>query len=578
MSAVHEREAAPDIFARIFNLLSSMKLGFCVFVSSAAVFAVATIVWEEPEAVVKNVPWVRFGIEALLVFLALHLFAAALAGYPWNRRSIGLLAARAGVLVAFAGALITTRFGREGTIAMTEGERRESYLTGRDLLSVQAPGPDGHGLVPRENFPLQGLVGTSRGTSRDLEFPLDDGSRVLVDRYYARYASRKVWAEGGEEPRPDPALEIVVATGGQESTQLLPALQAAVLGTDRLVVFVPFVDAEIERIVATRRREARAGTLVVETPGGEPRKLDVLDSLRKPVPLGDGYTLSVEQYSPNLVVRDNAAANEGDRPLNPAVHIRVTGPDSFDRTEWLFPEKEAPAALGRIGLDDRFRFSYDFGERLTNVYLLKRDAGVEFVIAAPGAEPKRTLQGPGGRVAIGEGFELSVTRVFANAVETEEAANDGAEKVAAIHVVWQGKGGQDEAWIPFGSTVRLTAGESSAWFQYTRSLAALPFQLELRESTATGSRIAFRVGSGPESERWIAVNEPLELADPDWGTWRIGLLPEPPAQGTSPTFFVSYDPGRPVVLAGSLAVCAGVFFMFWIRPFLRKSQGEDVAP
>jgi hypothetical protein len=576
----------PDVFERVFTFFSSVKLGVCVLLSCALFFGLSTIFWQEPEVIVKHVAWVKHGFEIVLVFLSLNLFAVTLSRYPWNRLKIGMLVTHAGLIVTFAGAFLTCKFGQDGLITLREGELTDRFYNGRDVLSLKTVSPAGHGLAPYRDFPVP-LIGWTRATERDIQLPLEDGTTILIDRYFPHYRENRVWREGpaGGDEHPNPGALLKLSAGGRDHETLLPDYNLAgpaLFGPELAVAYLSRSDGEIAKSLSKPRDPPRDGKLVIEPADGERITLDVRDNLGKPTPLAGGYTLTLEQYLPDLVVgEDNKAVSRSDRPENPGIRIRVTGPDNFDQSQWLFPEKETPPMLGRIHLDGTFDFRYDFPERLTFVYVLKGDAaGAQVIVSRPAQEGERTDLAFGRTIELTPGIAMRVLATFERATQVDEPRNDNPNKSPAVHLVWKGGGRQADAWIPFGDTQRLTLGETTLWFHYTQMQAALPFQLRLvdfriRQYEGSSSPSSFEStvkvgGEGrSEAETLISMNNPLQVPD-GWGTWKVfqssySLEPE-----VTSTFSVSYDPGRPIVYAGFIAVCSGVFFMFWVKPFLRK--------
>ncbi|MEK7469195.1 MAG: cytochrome c biogenesis protein ResB [Planctomycetota bacterium] len=181
-----------------------------------------------------------------------------------------------------------------------------------------------------------------------------------------------------------------------------------------------------------------------------------------------------------------------------------------------------------------------------------------------------------------DGTVVRVDRYYAKfRLEGEVAHNDAPGRSPAIHLTWRGGSSETNRWIPLGATRELTLNGSTLYFNYTQIEAALPFVVQLNDfrlrhyegsgvPSSIESLVTVREAGKPGYERLISVNNPLEFPDKTWGVWKVTQNSYDRATQTASTFSVSYDPGRPVVYAGFLIVCAGVFFMFWIRPFLEK--------
>jgi hypothetical protein len=566
--------------------MSSVKLGVCVLLSCALFFALSTIFWQEPEVIVKHVPLVKYGFEVILVFLSLNLLAVTLSRYPWNRLKIGMLTTHAGLIVTFAGAFITCRWGVDGMITLDEGKSTKRYFTGRDMLSLKTIGA-GHQTVPYMDFPVR-LIGMTKSTERRIVEDLPDGSRVTIDKYYPRFKSEHVIRDAGAPPDgapPQPAVELRISHDGRHRDNVLPAFSQVSLIDRFVLLYAPEIDDAMRASIMEPRPPMRSGTLVVTPRGKDAVKHEVADLLGQPVEIGEGYSLTIEKYLPALVVGvDNKAVSADAFPSNPSIQIRVTDGKGFDKTEWLFVDKEAPEMTGRIGLNELFSFSYEFGNRFTAIYFLGKDGVTEAVLSAPGAAP-RTF-GHREEVPLEDGATVKALRTLKHMIEVEEATNDAPDKSPAIHVIWEGAGGRDEAWLPFGATSQMTVGSTTLLFQYTQVQAALPFEIGLKDfrlqryegteaASSFESLVWWKDGDG-KGETVISMNNPLKI-DRDWGTWKVFQTSYDPRTEATSTFSVSYDPGRPIVYAGFIAVCSGVFFMFWVKPILRSRMAKGKA-
>ncbi|KAF0245100.1 MAG: hypothetical protein FD180_1943 [Planctomycetota bacterium] len=584
----------PDIFERVFDFFASVKLGVCVMLTCALLFALSTVVWHEPEVIVKHVAWVKTAFEVILVFLTLNLFAVTLSRYPWNRFKIGMLTTHAGLIVTFTGAFITTVRGRDGTFTLAEGEQTDRYFTGKDLLSIKSIPPSGHGgAVPYKEIQLP-LVGWTRGTDRDIKLELMDGSVVRIDRYYTKFRMEKAWREakpGHASVNPIPVARVSVARGGHaekgwvydESLMQGPDAPPPFRFASFIVAYHREMDEAAAKNLMLARPEPRCGTLVVRTPAGGPKRIDVKDYLGKPSELPGGYTLELQQYMPDMVVGpDNKATSRSDRPIHPAIRIRVTGPGGFDASEVLVHLEQTPPQAPHINLDDRFQFSYEFDERFTAVSIFRTgEATAAVLVSPPGADGRRTDVRLNQAVPLDDELAIAVAGLFDRPVEEEIACDDAPGRSPAIHVIWSGGGNQTEAWIPFNSTREMSLNETTFYFNYTQTQAALPFVLGLSDfrvrnyegsdkPASLESLVRVREEGKPEYGRLIRMNAPLEVPDKSWGSWKVVQHSYYRESQASSTFNVSYDPGRPVVYTGFIAVCAGIFFMFWIKPLVRK--------
>lgn len=605
-----ERATTPrrrDVFEIVFDFFSSVKLGVCVLLTCALFFALSTIFWQEPEVIVKHVTWVKMSFEVILVFLSLNIFAVTLSRYPWNRLKIGMLVTHIGLVITFAGAFITTVRGRDGTVQLTEGEETDRYFNGKDVLLLKTPSATGRGLATYKDFPVT-LIGWTRDTERDIELALEDGTTIRIDQFYQHFRSEKSWKEGPEDgtAHPIPVAWLKVEAGSREIRPFI--YDQSLLGGENSpppAIFGPVLvlydrEASEEKVSALmkKRAEVRNGTLVIRPAGAEPTRIDVKDGLGKPTDLPGGYRLTLEEYLPDMVVEMGEAGykavSRGEEPNHPAIRIRVTGPEGFDKNEVLVHLEQSPPAAPHIGLDDKFTFSYDFMERFTVAGIHRTGKNTATVVVSPpGVEGRRQDVRLNEKFEILPGFDMSLLGMFERPVEDLLVHNDAPGKNPAIHVVWRGLGSETSAWVPFGATAPLTLADSKSgeqstyYFNYTQMQASLPFSFSLKDfrirhyegtdaAASFESLVSVNEKGKPQYDQLIKMNTPLKVDEGWFGTWKIFQNSYDPETAdtdhATSTFSVSYDPGRPIVYTGFLAVCAGVFFMFWVKPFLRKSM------
>lgn len=95
---------------------------------------------------------------------------------------------------------------------------------------------------------------------------------------------------------------------------------------------------------------------------------------------------------------------------------------------------------------------------------------------------------------------------------------------------------------------------------------ALVFEKRAEEKRAYISSVTARQGSS-EVKQVIKVNEPMIHAG--WTLYQVNYNPEDP---TYSGLEAVYDPGVPWVFTGFALICAGVFYMFYVEPRLRRRE------
>jgi hypothetical protein len=109
--------------------LASLKLAVVVILALATVIAIGTIVESRYDAFaaaerVYHTPWM-YGVLGLLV---VNLVAVMVDRWPWKKRHTPFLMAHVGIIILLLGALITTKYGLDGTMRFQMGENNR-YVT-----------------------------------------------------------------------------------------------------------------------------------------------------------------------------------------------------------------------------------------------------------------------------------------------------------------------------------------------------------------------------------------------------------------------------------------------------------------
>jgi hypothetical protein len=120
------------LWRKIVKVLASLKLAVLVLLSLATVIATGTFVEARYDAFaaaekVYHTPWM-YGVLTLLV---INLTAVMVDRWPWKKRHTPFVMAHIGIIVLLLGALITVRYGLDGTMRFQVGEANR-YVTVQD--------------------------------------------------------------------------------------------------------------------------------------------------------------------------------------------------------------------------------------------------------------------------------------------------------------------------------------------------------------------------------------------------------------------------------------------------------------
>lgn len=101
---------------------------------------------------------------------------------------------------------------------------------------------------------------------------------------------------------------------------------------------------------------------------------------------------------------------------------------------------------------------------------------------------------------------------------------------------------------------------------------ALAFEKRSEEKRAYISWVTARQGSA-EVKEVIKVNEPM--THNGWTLYQANYDPKDP---TYSGLDAVYDPGVFWVFTGFVLICAGVFYMFYVEPWLKRRASASCAP
>jgi hypothetical protein len=116
-------------FRRVIKILASLKLAVVVIAALACVISVGTIVESKYDATAaKKMVYETFWMYSVMGMLATNLVAVMVDRWPWKPRHAPFVFAHIGILILMAGALITQKYGLDGSLRVGIGESNQ-YVT-----------------------------------------------------------------------------------------------------------------------------------------------------------------------------------------------------------------------------------------------------------------------------------------------------------------------------------------------------------------------------------------------------------------------------------------------------------------
>jgi len=201
----------------IFDFLASIKLAIFVILSLAVVSAVGTIVEARFDAqVAQKLVYHSPYMLTVLGLLVVNLVAVMIDRWPWKAHHAGFVLAHIGIILTLGGALITQKFGVDGTMAFEIGQSNRHTTVNSTELAVYAADDTG-GLALVRSQPVDFLL--QPPNRYPVEFEL--GSERLSVSDYFLYAVRQSEIKSSDRPTDGSAIRIQLRNDNVNISQWL---------------------------------------------------------------------------------------------------------------------------------------------------------------------------------------------------------------------------------------------------------------------------------------------------------------------------------------------------------------------
>ncbi len=108
---------------KIIKPLASLKLAVVVILMIAVLTAIGTIVESKYDSfAAKKLVYDTFWMYGIMSFLSINLIAVMVDRWPWKRRHVSFICAHVGIILLLLGAMITFKFGLDGSMRIGVGE------------------------------------------------------------------------------------------------------------------------------------------------------------------------------------------------------------------------------------------------------------------------------------------------------------------------------------------------------------------------------------------------------------------------------------------------------------------------
>ncbi len=516
----------------------------------------------------------------LLSMLCLNLLVCALKRWRNTILQFGFLATHLSLILIMIGSMVDGIYGRKGAINLLEGQKVQHFYTYDGMKKIPMEFElllDDFELVKHEpKFELIAYV-KKKDKERKISTKVGVVQKVVSSPYKVTVKKYIPDAELKREPintakeLKNPAVFVqFLNLGRMDSEGWLLAQHRnwyEPLGKGLRIEYVwTKTDEERQKVVSSEIKDdssenKKEGLLVVNLKDRD-------RSLEYPFRIGEHYNVGNSEYHIQILEYVGDFSNR-QLPIdqqtndNPAAKIEIHGPDGNEE-RWLFanyPEWDemhetkykninllfkAPGSVP--GMKHLIRIVQDSnGENVLLYYLDKKKV----------EEKKWELDKI---YNVGDsGYQIKLTKYFQSFGFREEVVQrSDTPNNPAIFVETSGPSGMVSEW--------LFAKEKRAWWYDDENLALL-YQEEREMIKDFKSKLSVLVDGEVVKTKVIEVNDPLSYGGLDF--YQANYDPNNPKfSGIQ----ISSHPGIPIVYSGFIILCIGIVFIFYIKPFIKKSR------
>lgn len=278
---------------------------------------------------------------------------------------------------------------------------------------------------------------------------------------------------------------------------------------------------------------------------------------------GTEYSIRMLQY----------VLNYGDkRPLNeqpsdnPAVQVEINGPEGAE-TRWVFEkfpdwDKMHPAKYKNVKLTCSGIASIYTAKNTIRIF--QSPEGKQVIVYIKDNRVVETMPWELGKkyTIAGTGNQITIANYFPSFdFKKEVIKKSDTVGTPAIYVEVDGPSGKADDWL-------FSNNQYATW--YTDNNLALVYESTGESIKHFTSKLRIVENGQTVAEKIIRVNDPLKHRG-----YVIYQSSYDPEAGNFSGLQIVKDPGIPVVYSGFGALCFGVIFIFYIKPFLRKKQKKE---
>jgi len=278
---------------------------------------------------------------------------------------------------------------------------------------------------------------------------------------------------------------------------------------------------------------------------------------------GTEYTIKMLQYVLNYGDRRPVSEQPGD---NPAIQVEINGPEGAE-IRWVFEkfpdwDKMHPAKYKNLKVTCSGIASTHMAKNTIRIF--QSSEGKQVIVYIKDKRVVETMPWElEKKYAIADtGNQLTVANYFPSFdFKKEVIKKSDTVGTPAIYVEVDGPSGKADDWL-------FSNNQYATW--YTDNNFALVYESTGESVKHFTSKLRIEENGQTVAEKTIRVNDPLKHRG-----YVIYQSSYDPEAGNFSGLQIVKDPGIPVVYSGFGALCFGVIFIFYIKPFLRKKQKKE---
>ncbi len=587
---IAERKEA-SLYWRLVHLLGSLKLALVLLATIAIAIGAATFFESAYNSKIASATIYR---NPLFIFwlgvLCVNLFAVTLTRWPWERKHTGFIVTHYGIIILLIGAVVGSILGFEGNVTLHVDKAPVSRITtSRSVLQVESPRDgalylldfDAEAVMPSEERPR-----TLPLPDTDYELVADGFSPNLLDE-------ERVVASNDPAALPGVALHLhsdtadqhvdlpfVLRPDGGEEKDFFGMARVAFLPelpdrtpksiTETQMIFAKYAPVVTAPDGSTGIRVTLSedgSKLTTAAPDGTAATYARAEVLDQPLTVGPA-TVTLGDYWPDFKIVDGRPATSSDQPNNPAALIRITGP-AHDHDH---------ASSGDLALE---------------IAPNSDGTGVEWQAVRSGFATASGTAAHGDTFAPGwADWTAEVSEFFPQSeiITDTRPGDDSVKGIPGFHARLRAPDGTEgpAKWIASGALTTLAHDRTVVRLGYGLELRPTPFTIGLEkfevpryEGTETPanyiSTVQFTESETGATKTAVAqMNQPASWPGGLWANltginYKFSQAEWNPRDLGETTLQVLYDPGWSLKWIGSLAICAGIFIQFYLKPKKRSA-------